>query len=159
MRNRIRCYGPTSHKRAGRGARGGAGATTRVGNISKGHVEVLFIGTQFSNLSTAVDTSAAAACNAWCVCVFFPSFYLFFEASHPADVSAPVYSGSSAFSLRLTPSRLTPGATSALLSPPRFHLCPSSPFGRPFHIPPPPRLLLYTVHTLCDKVLTSLINK
>ena len=25
--------------------------------------EVLFIGTQFSNLSTAVDTSAAAACN------------------------------------------------------------------------------------------------
>jgi hypothetical protein len=33
--------------------------------------EVLFIGTQFSNLSTAVDTSAAAACNAWCVFFFF----------------------------------------------------------------------------------------
>ena len=31
---------------------------------------VLFIGTQFSNLSTAVDTSAAAA---WCV--FFFSFF------------------------------------------------------------------------------------
>jgi hypothetical protein len=51
------------------------------------------------------------------------------KASHPADVSAPVFSGTSAFSLRLTPSRLTPGATSALQSPPRFHLCPSSPFG------------------------------
>jgi len=38
---------------------------------------VLFIGTQFSNLSTAVDTSAAAACNG--VCVFF---FLFLEASH-----------------------------------------------------------------------------
>ncbi len=62
--------------------------------------EVLFIGTQFSNLSTAVDTSAAAACNAWCVCVSppLPSFCSF-EASHPADVSAPVFSGSSAFSL------------------------------------------------------------
>jgi hypothetical protein len=90
--------------------------------------EELFIGTQFSHLSTAVDTSAAAACNAWCVrvCVFFSSF--FFEALHPADVSAPVFSGTSAFSLRLTPSRLTPGATSALQSPPRFHLCPSLPF-------------------------------
>jgi hypothetical protein len=31
---------------------------------------------------------------------FFPLF--FFEALHPADVSAPVFSGSSAFSLRLT---------------------------------------------------------
>jgi hypothetical protein len=77
------------------------------------------------NLSTAVDTSAAAACNAWCVCFFL----LFLEASHPADVPAPVFSGTSAFSLRLMPSRLTPGATSALQSPPRFHLCPSSPFG------------------------------
>ena len=40
--------------------------------------EELYIGTQFSHLSTAVDTSAAAACNAWCVrvCVFF--FPLFF---------------------------------------------------------------------------------
>ena len=39
--------------------------------------KVLFIGTQFSNLSTAVDTSASAACNAWCVCVFlFSSFFL-----------------------------------------------------------------------------------
>jgi hypothetical protein len=28
--------------------------------------EVLFIGTQFSNLSSAVDTSAAAACNNNC---------------------------------------------------------------------------------------------
>jgi len=63
------------------------------------------------------------------LCVFPPLFFCSFEASHPADVSAPVFSGSSAFSLRLTPSRLTPGATSALQSPPRFHLCPSSPFG------------------------------
>jgi hypothetical protein len=39
--------------------------------------EVLFIGTQFSNLSTAVDTSAAAACNAWCVCVCVCFFSLF----------------------------------------------------------------------------------
>ena len=62
------------------------------------------------------------------VCVFFfPSFFL--RHPHPADVSSPVFSGSSAFSLRLTPSRLTPGATSALQSPPRVHLCPSSPFG------------------------------
>jgi hypothetical protein len=38
---------------------------------------VLFIGTQFSNLYTAVDTSAAAACNALCVCVLF-FFSLFF---------------------------------------------------------------------------------
>ena len=80
--------------------------------------EVLFIGTQFSNLSTAVDTSLLRqpqlrAMHGVCVC-FFPLF--FFEASHPADVSAPVFSGTSAFSLRLTPSRLTPGATSALLS-------------------------------------------
>jgi len=65
---------------------------------------VLFIGTQFSNLSTAVDTSTSAACNAWCV--------FFFEASHPVDVSAPVFSGTSAFSLRLMPSRLPPGASS-----------------------------------------------
>jgi hypothetical protein len=62
-----------------------------------------------------------------CVCCFF--FLFFLEASHPADFSAPVFSGTSAFSLRLTPSRLTSGATSALQSPPRFHLCPSSPFG------------------------------
>jgi hypothetical protein len=34
-------------------------------------------------------------------CVFFFPLF-FFEASHPADVSAPVFSGSSAFSLRLT---------------------------------------------------------
>ena len=34
--------------------------------------EVLFIGTQFSNLSTAVDTSTSAACNAWCF--FFSDF-------------------------------------------------------------------------------------
>jgi hypothetical protein len=58
--------------------------------------EVLFIGTQFSNLSTAVDTSAAAACNAWCVCVCF-----FFGGL----------------------------ASCGCLRPPRFHLCPSSPFG------------------------------
>jgi hypothetical protein len=38
--------------------------------------EVLIIGTQFSNLSTAVDTSATAAYKAWCV--FFLFFLLFF---------------------------------------------------------------------------------
>ena len=37
LRNRTRCYGPTSHKREGRGARGGTGAI-RAGNMSKGHV-------------------------------------------------------------------------------------------------------------------------
>jgi hypothetical protein len=38
LRNRTRCYGPTSHKREGRGASGGAGAIARAGNMSKGHV-------------------------------------------------------------------------------------------------------------------------
>ncbi len=32
------CYGPTSHKREGRGARGGTGAIARPGNMSMGHV-------------------------------------------------------------------------------------------------------------------------
>jgi hypothetical protein len=36
MRNRTRCYGLTSHKREGRGARGGTGAIARVGNMSNG---------------------------------------------------------------------------------------------------------------------------
>ena len=35
LRNRTRCYGPTSHKREGRGASGGAGAIARAGNMSK----------------------------------------------------------------------------------------------------------------------------
>jgi hypothetical protein len=30
------CYGPTSHKREGRGARGGKGAIARAGNMSNG---------------------------------------------------------------------------------------------------------------------------
>jgi hypothetical protein len=46
--------------------------------------EVLFIGTQFSNLSTAVDTSAAAACNAWCVCQAPPQPYSLLHASTSA---------------------------------------------------------------------------
>ena len=36
LRNRTRCYGPTSHKREGRGARGVTGAMARGGNMSNG---------------------------------------------------------------------------------------------------------------------------
>jgi hypothetical protein len=36
LRNRTRCYGPTSHKREGRRARRGAGAIARAGNMSNG---------------------------------------------------------------------------------------------------------------------------
>ena len=100
-------------------------------------------GTQFSKLSTAVDTSAAAACNLWCVCMFF------LEVSHPADVSAPVLSGTSAFSLRLMSSRLTPGTTSALTVSSKLPLLPLLALrARRFHLPPPPRLLLYTPHVI-----------
>ena len=60
------------------------------------------------------------------VCVCFFSLF-FWRPWTSAGCHAPVFSGTSAFSLCLTPSRLTPSATSAVLSPPRFHLCPSSP--------------------------------
>jgi hypothetical protein len=36
LRSRTRCYGPTSHKREGRGAKGGTGVIARVGNMSNG---------------------------------------------------------------------------------------------------------------------------
>jgi hypothetical protein len=34
LRNRTRCYGPTSHKKEGCGARGGTGAIAKAGNMS-----------------------------------------------------------------------------------------------------------------------------
>jgi hypothetical protein len=76
-------------------------------------------------------------------------FVLFLEASHPADVSAPVFSGTSAFSLRLMPSRLTPCATSALTVSSTLPPLPLLALrARPFHLPPPPRLLLYTPYVI-----------
>ena len=81
-----------------------------------------------------------------CVCVLF-----FF-----ADVPAPVFSGTSAFSLRLMPSRLTPGTTSVLTV--SFTLPPLPLLAlraRPFHLPPPPRLLLYTPYVIS----TDKLNK
>jgi hypothetical protein len=72
--------------------------------------EVLFIGTQFSNLSTAVDTSAVAA---------------------------------------QTYSRLTPGATSALTVSSTLPPLPLLALrALPFHLPPPPRFLLYTPYVI-----------
>jgi hypothetical protein len=36
LRNKTRCYGPTSHKREGRGVRGRTGAIAKAGNMSNG---------------------------------------------------------------------------------------------------------------------------
>ena len=82
------------------------------------------------------------------VCVFF--FPLFLEAvTSAAGCHAPVFSGTSAFSLRLWPSRLTPEATSVLtVSSTRPPLPLLALRARQFHLPPPPRILLYTPYVI-----------
>ena len=81
-------------------------------------------GTQFSKLSTAVDTSAAAACNVWCVCVcvFWRSRIL--RMSPPLSFPAPQLSH-----FALCHPDLLQAPPQPLQSPPSFHFCPSSPFG------------------------------
>jgi hypothetical protein len=116
--------------------------------------EVLFIGTQFSNLCTAVDTSAAAACNAWCVCVFFSLFFgglascgglcpcLFRHLSFlTSPLAIQTYSRS-----HLSPYSLLHASTSA---PPR-------PSGT--SVSPPPSTQDSTIHTLCDNLSTEKVN-
>jgi hypothetical protein len=120
--------------------------------------EVLFIGTQFSNLSTAVDTSAAAACNAWCVCVFFFFSSFFFwrprilRMSPPLSFPAPQLSH---FALHHPDLLQAPPQPYSLL-----HASTSAP-PRPSgtSVSPPPSTQASTIHTLCDNLSTDKLNK
>ena len=126
-----------------------AGAPPR----SPAEEEVLFIGTQFSNLSTAVDTSAAAACNAWCVCVcFFFWRPLIMRMSPPLSFPAPQLSH---FALHHPDLLQAPPQPYSLL-----HASTSAP-PRPSgtSVSPPPSTQASTIRTLCDILSTDKHNK